>query len=242
VVSLSLIAILFFALRSTVKRIDYNTRRYFVDKLQDYDYLKEEKKQILNKLNEQIEENKRVLNQESKEEEIVIKKENNKYYDDSIIPKYMDEDLFKKYKDIKSKFSFDNETLIRNLVNDIEKNSENNDYEILVNIRKKFTNKKIYEILKLRKNEQMKYVYNFLIEEEIKVLNKYINEKNFKINNFVTKLDTLIEKNDPIIYIYVGEKNKNYDYISNLVKTKFDDSINEGIKINYKGVIYDYSL
>ena len=56
-ISLLLIAILFFALRSTVKRIDYNTKKYFVDKLQDYDYLIEEKKKKIDELNNEIEQN-----------------------------------------------------------------------------------------------------------------------------------------------------------------------------------------
>ena len=46
IISLILIAILFFALRSTVKRIDYNTKKYFIDKLQDYDYLIDEMKTL----------------------------------------------------------------------------------------------------------------------------------------------------------------------------------------------------
>ena len=58
-ISLLLIAILFFALRSTVKRIDYNTKKYFVDKLQDYDYLIEEKKKKIDELNNEIEQNKK---------------------------------------------------------------------------------------------------------------------------------------------------------------------------------------
>ena len=83
-VSLILIAILFFALRSTVKRIDYNTKKYFVDKLQDYDYLIEEKQQILDKLNEEIEKNKKIINEEKPNEKIEIKKADPKYYGNQI--------------------------------------------------------------------------------------------------------------------------------------------------------------
>ena len=71
-----MIAILFFALRSTVKRIDYNTKKYFIDKLQDYDYLIDEKKKILDNLNEKIEANKKILSEEAKEKnnnKVIIK-------------------------------------------------------------------------------------------------------------------------------------------------------------------------
>lgn len=241
IISLVLIAILFFALRSTVKRIDYNTKKYFIDKLQDYDYLIDEKKKILKELNEKIEKNKEILDEEAKDNKKSANVEQFEYYEDLDIPKYMDEDLFKKYKNIKDKFSFDKEKLIIDFVNNIKK-EENYDYSILVGIRKKFTKNKIYEIMKLRGNEQKEYLLNFLSKEEVNAIKKYVDIKNTKINNLIIKLDTLIDKNDPTIYVYVGEKDKNYNHISPLIKTKYDESINEGIKINYKGILYDYSL
>lgn len=241
IISLILIAILFFALRSTVKRIDYNTKKYFIDKLQDYDYLIDEKKKILDELNKKIQENKKILSEEAKIDKKEEKIEKFEYQQDLKMPKYRDENLFEKYKQIKDKFSFNKEEIINDFINNIDE-KDNSDYQILVNIREKFTKKRIYEIMKLRKSEQKEYIYNFLSTNEIDVFEKYINLNNFKINNIIIKLDTLIEKNDPNIYVYISEKNKDYNYISPLVKTIYDESINEGIKINYKGILYDYSL
>ena len=65
IISLVLMAILFFALRSTVKRIDYNTKKYFIEKLQDYDYLIDEKQKLLDELNKKIEENKKIFNEKT---------------------------------------------------------------------------------------------------------------------------------------------------------------------------------
>lgn len=241
IICLVLVAILFFALRSTVKRIDYNTKKYFIDKLQDYDYLIDEKKKILNELNEKIEENKKVLSNDVKSNENSVKKESFEYYEDLDVPKYMDENLFKKYKKIKEKFSLDKEKIIKDFINKIKLN-ENSDYNILVKIRNKFTKNTIYEIMKLRKDGQKKYIKNILSDEELVLIKKYMDLEDIKINNLILKLDTLIDKNDPNIYVYVGEKGKKYDYISPLIKTLYDEDINEGIKINYRGVLYDYSL
>lgn len=241
IISLILAAILFFALRSTVKRIDYNTKKYFIDKLQDYDYLIEEKKKILDELNGKIEKNKKILTEEAKNNKQNVSAEQFEYYEDLEVPKYMDENLFKKYKNIKDRFSFDKENLIIDFINSI-KIDENSDYSILVEIRNKFTKGKIYEIMKLRRDEQKEYIYNFFSAEELDVLEKYIDVGNIKINSLIIKLDTLIEKNDPTIYVYIGEKDKSYNHISPLIKTKYDEDINEGIKINYKGILYDYSL
>lgn len=241
IIALTLIAIMFFALRSTVKRIDYNTKKYFVDKLQDYDYLIDEKKKKLNELNEKIEENKKILSKEIKDTNQRINVEKKDYQNNTKMPKYQDENLFKKYKDIKNKFSFDKEDLIKKFIDDIS-TSKNENYKVLVNIRKKFTSEKIYQIIKLHVKDQIYYIYSFLTDEEINILKENINFNKFKINDFITKLDTLIEKSDPIVYVYTGEENENYDHISPIIKTKYDDSINEGIKINYKGNLYDYSL
>ena len=241
IIAVTLIAILFFALRSTVKRIDYNTKKYFIDKLQDYDYLIEEKKKIIDELNKKIEDNKKVISKEEKDTKKSVDIEKNSYQNNSKIPKYRDEDLFKKYKDIKNKFSFNKENLIRKFLVDVVKQEDNN-YEALVKIRKKFTNNIIYEIIKLRSNEQLNYVIKLLTKDEFMVIEKYIEKNRFKINTFITKIETLIEKNDPAVYIYTGQKNESFNHISPLIKTKYDNRINEGIKINYKGNLYDYSL
>lgn len=241
IVSLTLISILFFLLRSTVKRIDINTKKYFIDKLQDYDYLIEEKKKILDDLNKKIEENKKNLEKEQKEDKKSIYVNKNEYHAEMSIPNYKDDNLFKKYKEIKEKFSFDKEKLISKFIKDFKKNDEF-EFDIMLNIRKKFNSKKIYDILKLQPDEQQTYIYTMLEPEEIKMLKKYIKSDNIEINSFIIEIETLLEKNDPVVYVYTGEKNKNYDYISPIVKTEYDKTINEGIKIKYKGSLYDFSL
>lgn len=241
IISLVLISILFFALRSTVKRIDYNTKKYFIEKLQDYDYLIEEKKEILKGLNEEIENKKNIMEKEQKNNNTAVISEKQEYYGDLRTPEYMDRDLLKKYKNIKSKFSFNKELLIKKFIKNIDVET-NSDYELLETIRDKFTKKRIYEIMKLRKKEQKSYINKLLNNEEFNLIEKIIDLENIKINNFIIQLNTLIEKNDPIVYVYTSEKNKNYDYISPLIETRYDKNINEGIKIHYKGVLYDYSL
>ena len=241
IVSLTLISILFFLLRSTVKRIDINTKKYFIDKLQDYDYLIEEKKKILDDLNKKIEEQKDVLDKEQKEENKNNNINKNEYYGEISIPKYKDDNLFEKYKEIKEKFSFDKEELIRKFIKNL-KNKDDVEFNTMFNIRKKFNSKKIYDILKLQPDEQQTYIYTMLDPEEIKIIKKYIKNDNIEINSFIIEMDTLLEKNDPVVYVYTGEKNKNYDYISPMIKTEYDEIINEGIKIKYKGNLYDFSL
>ena len=56
VVILILVVLMFFILKSTVKKINSQTKLYFVDKLQEYDYLINEKESKLNQINEEIKE------------------------------------------------------------------------------------------------------------------------------------------------------------------------------------------
>lgn len=241
IIALVLISVLFFALRSTVKRIDYNTKKYFIEKLQDYDYLIDEKQQTLDNLNKEIEENKKALSelQNKNTPEKTIKGE--KYYNDVSIPKYTDEELFKKYKNIKEKFSFDFEDTIKSFVdNNLTKDDEV--YDSFVKIRNKFSSDTIYEIMSLRSSEQEEYLNNVLNRIELFMLKKYIKMDKFNINKFITDLDTTIEKLDPVVYVFTGDKEKNYDFISPKIKTVYDSNVNEGIKISYKGNLYDYSL
>ena len=241
VVSAILVVILYFALRSTVKRVDQNIKKYFVDKLQDYDYLIEEKQQILDKLNKEIEENKNKL---SKTPEIEVKNINNNQQitnQEVSAPRYADENLFKKYKNIKEKFNFNYRQIIKEFT-DIYLSSVNSNYKIVSNIRKKFTNEVIYKVMNLRENDQKKYIQDLLEPEENKILENFVDFNNFKIKKLISNLDTFIHKNDPVVYVHTGDKNVDYNDIDSNIKTVYDDSINEGIKIHYKGILYDYSL
>ena len=100
----------------------------------------------------------------------------------------------------------------------------------------------VYELMNLKPSEQEKHIDRILDESESFMIKKYIKMDKFNINSFITELDTLIEKLDPKVYIYTGDKNSNYDFISDKIQTIYDSSVNEGIRISYKGKLYDYSL
>ena len=57
--------------------------------------------------------------------------------------------------------------------------------------------------------------------------------------NLGDSISTLNENN---LLVYTGEKNKDYNYLHNQIKTIYDNKITEGFKIVYKGVVYDYSI
>ena len=62
------------------------------------------------------------------------------------------------------------------------------------------------------------------------------------MEDFIDYLNRLIELNDPTVIILVSNKNINFDYIDQKIKTVVSEKIYRGIKILYKNKIYDFSL
>ena len=91
-------------------------------------------------------------------------------------------------------------------------------------------------------NEQKIIMKELLSSDEYKTVESLLGNKKFNIVKFIDKLDNLILKTNPEILVYTGEKNKDYNYLHNQIKTIYDNKITEGFKIVYKGVVYDYSI
>lgn len=231
--------VLFFALRSTVKRIDHNTKKFFLDKLQDYDYLIEEKQKELDVICDKIGEKNDELKKLSSVKQVKNEINKQKYYNNNKMPVYSDQDIFKKYKTIKEKFSLNYELIIKEfLKNNLTEDSL--DYKIALEIKEIFNNEEVYKVLNLKKSEQQKYIINLLNLEQQNFISNLIKELDIK--KLILKLDDYIEKNNPIVYVYIGEKNEKLEKISDKIEIIVDKKINEGIKISYKGMLYDYSL
>lgn len=240
VLILTLVFVMFMILKSTVNKINTQTKSYFVDKLQEYDYLIDEKENKLSQIDKQIKD-KELKN---KEEDIEIKKGNYEF-DYNIInllneTKYQDKNIFELSKKLEQDFNIDYPKLISTFINE---NTDNKDYEFCKNLRNKFNPEIIYE-LKLLSKEDMETKLKTLLEtKEYKIYEifKSITDK-VTIENFIDYLNELLDLNNPYITIYVGNKNENFDNISKYITTKYSKDIYKGIKIVYKNKIYDYSL
>ena len=89
-----LILVMFLILKNAVTKISDQTKAYFVDKLQAYDYLINEKEEKLNEINKQIEEKELGIEEDNKDSE-----NKNFEFDYNIIDlfnatKYQDSSLF----------------------------------------------------------------------------------------------------------------------------------------------------
>ena len=240
VIVLILVALMFIILKTTVKKINNQTKLYFVDKLQEYDYIIDDK---LNKLNE--------INQELKEKELKREEQdtstNSTHYDFDyrIIDllnktEYQDKNIFELNKEIENKFVMDYESLLKKFIENI---NDDGRYQFCLNLKKKFNSEEIYKLKIMLPQEQVEYLKKILTEKEYEVYNIYSKLENKpSIDGFLDYINELIDLNNPNIVVYVGKKEENYDHLSKYIKTIYSKDIYKGIKVIYQKRIYDYSL
>ena len=231
---------MFLILKNAVTKISDQTKAYFVDKLQAYDYLINEKEEKLNEINKQIEEKELGIEEDNKDSE-----NKNFEFDYNIIDlfnatKYQDSSLFELNKLIEKEFNFDYVKIIKTFVNNVK---DYNKYNFCVELRNKIDSDMLYDISILNDEERKDYLKNKLTEDEYKIYEIFIETMdNNSPEAFVEYLDQLVNLNNPNIIVLVGNENENYDYISDYVNTKVSKDIYKGIKIIYKDKIYDFSL
>ncbi len=235
-----LIFLMFLILKRTVRIVNNQTKSYFVNKLQNYDDLIEEKENRLNEIDEEIKNKELGLKENTKED-----KNRDYIFDASVIDilnntEYQNKNIFELNKKIDSSFVIDYNQLVKDFLNFTK---DDKDYEFCTSLRKKFDSDTIYHLKTVQKD---------LLEEEYK---KILNKKEYKvyesfklvttdntIENFLNYLDEMEEINSPYITIQVGNRNENYDHFSDYIKTVYNDKIYRGIKIIYRNKVYDFSL
>ena len=225
-------------LRKTVDKVNEQTKTYFVDKLQVYDDLINEKEGKLNEINEKIENKKAELDKIKD-----TSSRNNYKFDKSIIDIMADADYKQNFfselqKKIDNDFDLNYEKIILEF---IKENVDDKDYNIALKIKKKFDRETIYQIeseLDLEKS-----ISNILEDEEKYIFDEYKKRNKVKkVNDFLNYLDELISVSSPYIEVQVSNSKQNYNHLSKYIKTVVNDSIYKGIRIIYKNKVYDFSL
>lgn len=230
----------------TVKRVNVLVKKIFVDKLQEYDFLIDDKEKKIEELNGNIE----IKKNEEKELEDLINKLKIEAEDfkkeevDVVMPKgadYEDGNLLENYKKIKEGFSFDYEEKIKKFL-ESEVTKDDGKFNVYLNIKNYFSHKTVYKISTYGSNEQRIIVNGLLTEDEKKLVKDLLDTSKFNIVKFINKIDDLIKNSDPKIYIYVSDKNMKFNDLDSNIETVFDEKLTEGFKVEYKGKVYDYSI
>ena len=226
------------------KRVNLLIKKIFVDRLQEFDFLIEDKEKKINELNGEISNRKEQI-EELKSKTVKRKadiEDNNKEVVLPVFADLEDDNVKTIYRKIKYGFNYDVETAIKKLVKSNHENNSKQLYNEYRKIRSYFSFNVIYKISTFQSNEQFVIVNELLSDIEKERVKNILVKKNFNINKFVEKVEELIIKSNPKIKVLVGDKSKSYNDIDEYVETVYSDKITEGFKIEYKGVVFDYSI
>lgn len=233
---------MFLVLRKTVRIVNSQTKSYFVNKLQGYDDLIHDKENKLEEINELIKDREKGIKEEASN---VVQGNNSYAFDTNVIDifnetKYQDRNIFELNKKIDENFVVNYEELVKDFLTLCR---DSKDFDFCLNLRKKFDSETIYMLKSMMPNDMESKLKDMLDNKEYKVYETFkliIGEHT--VDSFVDYLDQLVDLNNPKVLILVGNKTENYNYLSDYIETKYSDKIYRGIKIIYRGKIYDFSL
>lgn len=234
-----------FMLKNIVKRINQNTKKYFVDKLQDFDYMIAEKEKEIEILNKQIEKLRKA--KENSDDEVVVQVHKRQEPREQIVydiptPQYREETFFRTYKTLNKEFDINDEKVLKQFIKE-HKSEYEEEYQLLQNFKNYFTKNAIYECLTLTSEEQLDLVKSVMNEKDKRYIEPLIQKiKVFSVVELLEQIKERMDKINPTIYVYVGRENVNYDYLGSNIKTKLFKNMSKGIMIEYQDKIYDYSI
>lgn len=248
IIILIMILFIFIILKNIVKRINQNAKKYFVNKLEDYNYIVEEKEKQIAELTEEIKLLKKNKEEFEEYKRAIIPRKKREAAKPAInlrVPKYREENFFVNYKELKQKFDFDKEDLIKKFIQEHQDKKHEKDYKTLLNFKNKFNKEAIYQLMTLPGEEQIDIIKSIITDKEKALIDidNFTEDKNkFNIMELFKKVDEIILEVNPTINVYVSKYDKNYDYIDPYIKTKQYANMSEGIIIEYKGKKYDFSI
>lgn len=254
-----------FIFKNVIKRINDSAKRYFIEKLQAYNYLIDEKEEHIQTLNNQLREKENQMTrmqqtseinevfnssiEEKLEEMRIFKAKMEKNKQEELVyniptPKFREETFFRTYKEMKQNFNVDSTKVIKEFLQKHPETKDDQIYNELKTFREQFTPKALYEMLTLSNKEQYQIVKEVISSEANKILKfeSKFNKDKFTTTKLINELDELLKKYNPNIYVYVGQTDISYNKLDRRIKTKFYKNMSEGVIIYYKGKIYDYSI
>ena len=262
-----MLVFIFILFKNIIKRMDENAKKYFVNKMQDYDYILEEKQAMLEEIKNEINNieasNQNILktSDDEYEEENDYKEKKKKDIDEEYdelprkketedikynlnVPNYRETQFFNNYKEVRKVFTVNNEKIIKEFIADHKNLKEEKEYKSLAKIRKKFDEETIYGCLTLSSQEQVKVLKETLTATEKKTVNFDVlsQNKNFSVEDIVKYMDKRMEQIDPTVIIYTNVLDKKYEDLDSNIVTKEYNNMSEGIIIKYRNKIYDYSI
>lgn len=270
ILTVIMLAFIFILFRNIIRKMDDNAKKYFVNKMQGYDYILEEKQEKLEKIKKEINEleesnsnilkstdeniefnkeihknNEKIQKKYEEDEDIPLKREIRQPINYNLnVPDYRETQFFNNYKEVRQAFTINNEKIIKDFIAKHKNLKEEKEYKSLKKLRGKFDQDTIYGCLTLDKKEQKELLEEALTATEKKLVKfKELSENpDFSVETLIKYIDDRKEKIDPTIYIYTNVLDKKYEAMDSNIVNKQYNNMSEGIIIKYRNKIYDYSI
>lgn len=237
VVLLILVIITFLFFKRIVNKVNEQSKLYFTLKLQEYDELVKEKEEKLKQIkedNDNKEKSNEIKEDMSKTPVIVL--DDNKR-------KYQVDDLLKSVKKVEDRFKIDNEKILKQFLNNKPTKEELVRFNHLEKMKQEITKIGIYNIITSTDENLLNELFDKLRMVDVDIVDAFaLNTTNPTVEDFLNYLENELNKCDPHIYVEVGDKNVNFDYLSDRIVTEYNEKIYKGIMVIYRNKMYDYSL
>ncbi len=232
-----MIITVYFILKSMLGSVNEKGKEYFTIKLSELDNQNKKEKNY-----EEEEEEKEKVVQVLLPNELNQNQDSIVLYQSKNVNEFDVKDVLKFIKKIDAKFNYDDRYIVEEFAKQTIEDSSDEKYNKLVKVKKLIEKIGIYKLLTSNDEEidEFKNEINKIDDEIVSIYEKV--NGFFDLENFIAYLDIEIRKADPMIYVLVGNKNVSFNDVSDRVKTMYKEEVYRGIKIIYKGNIYDYSL
>ena len=225
--------VIFLILRRAIIDMDKKAKAYFTLKLEKYN------DEVENK-----EEEKKEIVQEQKEEQ----KQTSDYKPSTVV--YVEDNhdyeitnLMETLKKVDEKFSFNVEKVIQNFLDTKTTQTGKMRYLKLKRMQDYIKKIGVYKIIKTNDRKLEEKIIHDLRDIDEDILNQYlVGKKKLVVSDLLNYLEYEMGKCDPTVYVVVGDRSKNYNYIDKSIKTVYNPKVYKGIKIVYQNRMYDYSL
>lgn len=234
-VLLVLVIITFLFFKRIVNKVNEQSKLYFTLKLQEYDELIKEREKKLEDIQNIKEEEKKEKEKDNYQAPVVVYEDNKR--------EYQIDDLLKTVKKVDDRFQVDSEKIIKKFLEKVPMKEEVTRFEHLEKMRRKVLKIGVYNIVTSTDDTLLSKLFDELRMIDVDIVDAFVlNTNNPTIEDFLNYLENEINKCDPHIYVEVGDKNINFDYLDKRVKTEYNAKIYKGIMIIYRNKMYDYSL
>ena len=237
VVLLILVIITFLFFKRIVNKVNEQAKLYFTLKLQEYDELVKEKEEKLRKIKEDTDnkEKSTEIKEDISKTSVVVLEDNKR--------KYQVDDLLKTVKKVEDRFKIDNEKILKQFLNNKPTKEELVRFNHLEKMKNEIIKMGVYNIVTSTDENLLNELFDKLRMVDVDIVDAFaLNTNNPTVEDFLNYLENELNKCDPHIYVEVGDKNVNFDYLSDRIVTEYNEKIYKGIMVIYRNKMYDYSL